>query len=267
VRLLAAAVAIGLAATVAPAGARERGADGVFEERTSSHFRLLQDVDLDRASGPSGSRRFEIEVLELLEEGFDRVDELLGLRPARRLTVTVYDPQIFDTTYARLVRFPMAGFYRGQILVRGDVQVTPQLARTLYHELVHAAFDAEAPSLVLPAWLNEGVAEWFEARAYGKRRLTPREWAALQQVADAGQLPALGLLAAPSFSRLDAPSAQLAYLYSYGFVDHLARTHGERDLRRLCQDVVRSGNLARAFRRVYRASPDELAEGFAAEFR
>ena len=62
-RRLAAVATLGLAVLAAPAGARDRGADGVFDERTSSHFRLLQDVDLDRSTGPSGSRRFEIEVL------------------------------------------------------------------------------------------------------------------------------------------------------------------------------------------------------------
>ena len=32
------------------------GADGKFEERTSSHFRLLQDVAIERYSGRKGSR-------------------------------------------------------------------------------------------------------------------------------------------------------------------------------------------------------------------
>ena len=36
----------------------ERGADGEFEKRTSSHFVLLQDVDIDETSGLRGSRRF-----------------------------------------------------------------------------------------------------------------------------------------------------------------------------------------------------------------
>ena len=44
--------------------AKNRGADGNFEKRVSSHFVLFQDVDIDRTSGFHGSRRFENEVLE-----------------------------------------------------------------------------------------------------------------------------------------------------------------------------------------------------------
>jgi len=52
------------------AGAADRGADGRYDERRSSHFVLLQDVDIDRRSGWRGSRRFEIEVLDVLEAAF-----------------------------------------------------------------------------------------------------------------------------------------------------------------------------------------------------
>ena len=54
--------------------------------------------------------------------------------------------------------------------------------------LVHAALHAAAPSLVFPAWLNEGMAEWFEARATGKRSLSQGERSYLAQAASQGQL-------------------------------------------------------------------------------
>ena len=65
----------------------------------------------------------------------------------------------------------MAGFYQGAVRVRGDVELTSHLSRVLHHELVHAAIDFASPSYRPPAWVNEGVAEWFENRATGKRRL------------------------------------------------------------------------------------------------
>ena len=74
----------------APVGAKNRGADGHFEKRESSHFVLYQDVDIDRTSGFHGSRRFESRVLDTLEEAYDgalkglqrlRVDRLDGLDP------------------------------------------------------------------------------------------------------------------------------------------------------------------------------------------
>ncbi|MBY0399754.1 hypothetical protein K2X89_05630, partial [Myxococcota bacterium] len=138
----------------------DAGADGRFERRDSFHFTLYQDVDLDESSGLNGSRQFEQDVLRELEAAYERLDRLLALRPDRKLPVTIWDPALFDARFAGLFRFPAAGFYGGTIQIRGAAGVTDALVRVLHHELVHAALDAES-SLVLPAWLNEGLAEWF----------------------------------------------------------------------------------------------------------
>lgn len=179
-----------LALTSAPLGDRAAagsGADGRFEERESSHFVLYQDVDIDRRSGFHGAARFEKEVLRSLESAYVSMDRWLGLRPERKLPVYVYDPGVFDAQFGGLFKFSVAGFYAGAIRIRGDVAVTQRLSRTLHHELVHAALDAAAPSLAAPAWWNEGLAEWFEARAHGARRLTVGEWGALQRALETQQ--------------------------------------------------------------------------------
>jgi hypothetical protein len=248
-----------------PAPARDRGADGEWSERRSSHFVLLQDVAIDQRGGFGGSVRFERQVLATLEDAYDRLHALLGLRPDRPIVVQVYDPAIFDATFAGLFRFPAAGFYQGVIRIRGDTVVTLDLQRVLSHELVHAAFDALAPSLVLPAWLNEGVAEWFEARAVGKRLLSAGELAALQRASRAGALFGLPALSTPSFVGYDARAAGLAYLQSYGMIEHLARRHGERKLRDFVRDVVRGRRIDRPFERTYRFDLAELPGRFAAD--
>ena len=125
-----AACALTLCAGVA--AARDRGADGQFSKRSSSHFVLFQDVDIDRASGWRGSDRFERDVLAVLESAYDQLDSALGLRPPRAIRVLVYDPSIFDAQFAGLFRFAAAGFYGGDIRIRGDTRVTVQLARVLY---------------------------------------------------------------------------------------------------------------------------------------
>jgi len=257
----------GGAALLGPGAAAAQGADGVFEERTSSHFRLLQDVGIDRSSGWTGSVRFEREVLDTLEKGYDRLEALLGLRPERTITVVVYDPEVFDRTFRGLFRFPAAGFYHGKIQVRGATQVTASLRGTLWHELVHAALHAAAPTLVIPGWLNEGLAEWFEARASGRRRLRAGQYEALRRAAREESLPGLATLARPGFGGLDPRRVGLAYLYSYGLVDFLARRHGDRSLERLATDLVRRGHLERTFERVFRGAPAELDTAFRAELR
>jgi hypothetical protein len=244
---------------------RDEGADGRFAERRSSHFVLRQDVDLDDYHGRGGSLAFEREVLAVLESGYDGLDRWLGVRPPRALSVHVWDPALFDARFAGLFAFPAAGFYGGTIHVRGGQAVTASLRRTLLHELVHATLDAVAPSLLLPAWLNEGLAEWFEARASGSGRLSRGGWSALSGAARAGALPSLAALSAPTLARLDGRSAALAYLYAHGMVDHVARRKGDDAVRRLVEELVRTRDLARSFRRVAKASPAEIDAAFRRE--
>jgi hypothetical protein len=240
----------------------DEGADGRFERRESLHFTLYQDVDLDEHSGLRGSRHFEQSVLRELESAYDRLGRLLDLRPERKLAVTVWDPALFDARFAGLFRFPAAGFYGGSIQIRGSDRVTESLVRVLHHELVHATLDAAAPNLLLPAWLNEGLAEWFEARSVGKRMLSGGEQSALERIARSGGLVFLAELSQPAFGGLSPEMAALAYLESYAFVDFLARSGGERGLAELCAAILRSGSVERGVRRAYRRDLAQLEQSF-----
>jgi hypothetical protein len=244
----------------------DRGADGRFDRRHSSHFLLYQDVAIDHQTGPRGSREFERGVLAELEAAYRRLDQTLGLRPQRPIEVVIYDPGVFDATFAGLFRFPAAGFYGGTIRVRGDVAVTPALSHTLRHELVHAALDAAAPSLVLPGWLNEGLAEWFEARSSGERRLAPRAIDALARGAATGAwIPIGGSLSRPGFGDLPPERAALAYLESYALIDLVERTRGERSLRDLVERMTRTGDVERSLERAAGVDSTGLERSLRAE--
>lgn len=256
------AFALAFAAAVPAA---ERGADGTFDKRTSAHFALYQDVDIDEAGGFHGSRRFEQEVLSELERAFDRLDRLLELRPERRIDVVIYDPAAFDQQFRGFFRFQAAGFYHGVIRVRGATALSVELSRVLHHELVHAALDAAAPSLIFPGWVNEGGAEWFEARALGKRSLTGGERAALARLSQQGALLPIVSLNVQSFGGMDGQAAQVAYLQSYALIDYLARTFGERKLPQFYAELIRSRNLDRALERAYRIDARTLEARFLAE--
>lgn len=254
----AAAAAIGCFLMWGPASAADRGADGEFEKRQSSHFILYQDVDIDETSGFHGSRRFEQRLLEVLESAYDQMDNRLGLRPDGPITVVVYDPQIFQSRFSGLFRFPAAGFYGGRVHVRGDTQVTAALSRVLHHELVHAAVDSEISSRGLPGWFNEGVAEWFEARTTGKRGLSVRERLLLQPLARSGSLPSLAQLSVPSFGRFGPDLAHVAYLESYGFIAFLASEYSESRLRDWIREIARTQDIDKATRRKFRSDLQDL---------
>ncbi len=242
--------------------ALDRGADGNFSKRKSAHFEMFQDVAIDQTGGFHGSRRFEQQVLAELERAYDRLDDLLGLRPDRRIRVVIYDTHVFDRQFAGVFRFAAAGFYHGVIRVRGATELTSGLSRVLHHELVHAGLDIAAPSYDPPAWLNEGLAEWFEARAQGKRRLNHAEANALSRAHSQGALFPLARLSTPSFGHLGQGSAQIAYLEAYAMVDFLARISGEDSLREICDGLIRTHDLDRTIRRVFRADLDRLEERF-----
>lgn len=262
------AVALAALALIAtPAAARDRGADGRFSSRGSSHFRLLQDVDIDRYHGAGGSREFEREVLERLEIAYRRVGDAIGLRPRAKVQVVVYDAAVFDAQFSELFGFRTAGFFDGVMHVRGSTQVDLALAATLSHEYTHAAVHAFASDGLFPAWLNEGLAEYFEALELGRRRLTPRQYAGLVQARQTGRWIPLASLSMPSFAHMGGGDASLAYLESFAVVEHLVRRKGERRLGDLCEQLLRTRNPDRALDRVYKKTLAEIEADLLAELR
>ena len=260
--LAIALVLLGAGAAGPSSAIGDEGADGRFERRESLHFTLYQDVDLDEHSGVYGSRQFEQNVLRELEGAYELLGRLLDLRPKRKLSVSVWDPALFDARFAGLFRFPAAGFYGGSIQIRGGDGVTVSLVQVLHHELVHAALDSEAPNLVLSAWLNEGLAEWFEARSIDKRTLSNGERSALERIARGGSLFFLSDLSRPAFGGLSPDAAALAYLESYAFIDFLSRSGGDEGLVELWKAVARSGSVERGVRRAFRRELRELELAF-----
>jgi hypothetical protein len=263
---LVTAVAIAtLLSAAAPAAARDRGADGQFSERKSAHFVLLQDVDIDRTSGRHGSRRFERDVLDVLERAYDRVGETLGLRPKSRARVVIYDDGVFEDRFAGLFRFSAAGFFDGAIHVRSKTVVDARLVRTLHHEYVHAAIASASPAFAFPGWVNEGVAEWFENLALGKRHLSAGERAVLSQAYREGTWIPLADLESPGFGGLPPNRAVLAYLQSYAAVDYLGRRHGDRSLDRFCDQLIRTRDLHRSLQRTFGLTLAQLEQRIAEE--
>lgn len=254
-----------LAVPVLPAAALDGGADGRFEKRSSSHFVLHQDVDIDRRSGFRGSVRFERQVLDTLESAHDRLGELLGLHPTRPIDVWIYDPAIFDSQFGGVFRFPIAGFYHGAIRVRGDAQLTNRLFRVLHHELLHAALDQEARLYAPPGWVNEGLAEWFEHRAAGKRRMSPGEWSYLATASAQGYWIPEDWLMRRTLAAIPPDAVGLAYLQSYARIDFLDRRLGPRGLARFIAALLRLGDVDRALARVYRLSVVDLDAALRAE--
>ena len=247
-----------ICASPTPLAAAGDGADGEFSERRSLHFVLHQDVGIDSYTGWNGSRRFEIRVLDILEDAYRDVRSSLGVAPPRAVQVVVWDPELFQRQYDGLFRFQAAGFYDGVIHVRGATNVSAELTATLHHEFVHASLDAASPRGSFPGWLNEGIAEYFARLALGRRAPSFGEYAALRDAHAQGRWIPLAELGQTSFGHLDAERARLAYLESYAAVELLVRQKGADSLGRLLKRIPRTNSVDRALRRTYKLDLAEL---------
>jgi hypothetical protein len=250
-------------------GALDRGADGGFDQRRSAHFRLLQDVDIDQVTGPRGSQAFERSVLKELERAYDELRRTLDLRPRQDVKVVIYDPAVFEQAFAKRFRFNAVGFYEagtGVIYVRGNTRVDAALVRTLHHEYCHAALDAAGARGRVPAWLNEGLSQWFENLSIGKRGLSRGEFSHLAEAHRHDTWLPLETISRTTLANLAAEEAGLAYLQSYAMVDYLVREHGDRRMRSFIRQLVRSGNLGALMRREFRVDLNELESAVRAQF-
>ena len=238
--------------------AAEPGTAESFESRGSTHFRLYYNIAFEQRTGPTGSARFERDVLDSLEAAHRELRDWLDLAPRRRVDVVIHDPQSYDRSVAGRVRFASAGFYAGRVHVRGGNRMTPALEAVLAHELVHAALDQLAPAAAIPGWANEGLASWFEARIAGRGGLYAGEVRALRVAAGNGAWLPPERLRVGSFASFGPDFALLAYLQSQALIEHLGARRGNGAVREFAARLVRSGDSERALERTVGMGLTEL---------
>ena len=124
-----------------------------FDERQLNRFRVMFQGHADASLARQAT--------EMLNAAFWEIGAKLGAYPPDTVTVMLYTEQQFrDVT-----RAPewASGIYDGRIRIpaAGANQSLASFERVLTHELVHAMIAGAAPEGV-PAWLHEGLAQFFE---------------------------------------------------------------------------------------------------------
>lgn len=174
----------------------------------------------------------------VLRSAFWRIGQALGSYPTDAINVILYtDKQFHDITGAP--EWAGAGF-DGQIRmpVAGATQNLREFDRILTHELTHAMLASIAARNV-PAWLNEGLAMYFEgnnAAASEKRLAAARAFVPLANL-DGG------------FTGLNAQQADLAYEMSAFATNALITRIGASNLGFLLQDLDRGHTIDTALQR------------------
>ena len=201
-----------------------------YEALKDDRFTIMFD-------GPA-QEKLAMRATAALGTAFWRIAQTLGSAPTAPITVILYTQQQFhDITGAPEWA---GGGFDGQIRIplRGASQNPPEFDRVLTHELTHAMLKSIAPRNV-PAWLNEGLAVYFEGRdmASAQRRLAAaRIFVPLRALRN-------------SFAGLDAMQAAVAYEESAYATHVLLQRIGAPGLAALLHDLDEGQPIEQAVER------------------
>jgi len=199
---------------------RSAAAEDGFYEQGTEHFDVAYDLDRNEV-------RAEIDqVCRLLEDAYIDCGEAFGFWPVEsgrpRVRVVLYTREGFDRVTG--VGPWAGGVYDGTIRVPvGDLtRELPAVVRVLRHELLHA-FVEESGGHAVPAWLNEGLAQWMEESSSSARQAAvDRARATLS----GAELFTLDELAGNLATWEDAAAIERAYAQALAFVAYAERQYG-----------------------------------------
>jgi tetratricopeptide (TPR) repeat protein len=201
-----------------------------FQSEGTGRFTLLFDGREERAQG----RR----VLQLLEEAYREIGQALSYYPEKTLFAVLYaDQQFRDVTQSPAWT---KGLFDGRIHlpIGGTVQDETLLKKLVYHEYTHALVHRLSQGKT-PAWLNEGLALFFEEEDHEgpSRRLAP---------------PLIPLEALHgSFMGFDEPTARRAYEESRSAAAYLIERHGLFRMKLFLEKLATAASFSRAFEEIF----------------
>ena len=249
------------ALTLAPGNVelRERLTTWRSEATVHDTLRAFKDDRFTILFDGPANRALAERATTVLREAFWRIGQTLGAYPSNPINVVFYtDKQFHDITGAP--EWASGGF-DGQIRmpVAGATQNLRQFDRILTHELTHAMLHSIATRNV-PAWLNEGLAMYFEGNdpALSEKRL-----AAARTFVPLANLQG-------GFTGLSSQMADVAYEMSAFATSALMTRIGSGNLRFLLQDLDRGITIEAAVQRLgltMDAFEAELAKRLGARLR
>jgi tetratricopeptide (TPR) repeat protein len=201
---------------------RSAAAEEGFFVHPTVHFDVAYDLDRNEVRG-------EIDQIGLLlEDAYLEFGEAFALWPVEsgrpRIRVVLYTREGFDRVtgigpwaggvYDGTIRVPVGDLRRELVRVR----------RVLRHELLHA-FVQEAGGATVPAWLNEGLAQWLEGETSAARRAEVER--ARGKLVDQELFELEGLTGSLA-SWSDPAAIERAYAQALALVGWISRHYGER---------------------------------------
>jgi hypothetical protein len=213
-----------------------------FDRTGNGFFDLRYQDNIDRSTA--------FDLAQTLSQARRDVGRDLNYRPRHKIVVLIYSEEDF----AQVRRVPdwVAGIYDGKIRVPFPIDPTAQanVKPTLYHEYTHALIH-DMTNNRCPVWLNEGIAEYQEAK------LRPASLNRLRAAVRNDRLVPLVNLDA-GFKSPDSEMAALAYQQSYSIVHFLAKKYGFFRIRRTLEQLGKGENFEDALKQEFRLSVSQL---------
>ncbi len=210
-------------------------------ERQLAHFHVRYDGDAHEDVGR--------EILGALERHYATLVTTLGHEPQTSIPVILYSRKAyydasgapawsggaFDSTDGR-IRIPIGGL---------DVRLTPDMDRTLIHELTHA-FVADLSRGLAPRDIHEGLAQYLEGRRLDET-LTDAQ---------------IGGLADGRFSGVAG-----FYMAALAYVEHLIAQRGMGGMTELLRAMGETGSVDKAYQQVHGRDQKATRQAWAERLR
>ncbi|HEX6880505.1 MAG TPA: hypothetical protein VF135_09085 [Terriglobales bacterium] len=223
---------------------RDLDAQANFQQRESGHFTL-------RYEGHRVSDSLSNSILETLEANYDDLASQFDTNP-RNIAVILYTEQAFVDVTQSPTWIGAVNDGKIRVPISGLTQMTPDLARTLRHELAHS-FINQLSHGRCPQWLHEGVAQLVEPRS-----AAPYGATLARLFADQHEVP-INLLEG-SFMNLSGKEAAVAYIQSLAVVEYIRDTYGMDDIRRVLQRIGEGSSTEAALRATVHCGYSQLEQ-------
>lgn len=123
----------------------------------------------------------------------------LGISLSRKIELTVHSAQTYRSRFGQQQSdFAWAHYQDGQIHINGGLPIQNSFNGLLVHEMVHAILDYQDSAQRLPRWVNEGLAENFEAVSQGIPEIDQVQRIFLKDALRQNDVPELNKLGRPS---------------------------------------------------------------------
>ena len=222
------------------------------EAAVESDFKQVEGLNFDIRFDKNAEGYDAYDIKDYLREAYRDIGKDLGYYPQHMITVLVYSE---NTAQKALPHMPewSEGIFDGKIrlpALKGDID-EKRLRAILWHEYTHAViYDLALGNC--PAWLNEGIAVYEEAK-YAALDMKLLRDAYLEN----RLLSVQGLLA--SFADIkERDMAALAYLQAYTMMEYFIDRYGFWYLARLLESIKNQKDIDRSMKEILLITTEEF---------